>query len=180
MGITAFVDARSDDSSPEANSEVKGVEEAPPELSTGDNAPTADGANSEAVTSSSPSFSYDSGWKKRLNPKEKQLEMLHERIKRRKVERTATFRSKFCPGCLVSSRNKAISTVLPQKKCADGKTKSVRPKIYGIVLKQSEMSPTMWLVKFYNGESMYVIERFLIFEKNKMHKQIFFQHKRKR
>ena len=114
----------------------------------------------------------DSEWKDRIDPLAFERKRMEDYINKQKDRRTA-YAQKYGPGRLVSSRSPRISTNEVATGNADeGKAKSVRDKVFGIVLKGSEMDFYTWLVKFANGLSYYCNIKLLIFENHHVDYQL--------
>ena len=97
-------------------------------------------------------------WKDCLTKKD----LLNAAIKRKEDLRKKHV-AKFVADCLVSTRNKLVSSSIPKVKREDGK-RNVRPKVFGVLIKKSELDPTMWLVKFHNNKCLYCSIKVLVFE----------------
>ena len=104
-------------------------------------------------------------WKNPITKRDLRLQQLKEAIARKKrstVKRSENFR----PGRLVSCCRKKVSTSIPKGKRQDGK-RQTRKKVYGIIIKRSELNENTWLVKFTNGALWYCHFTTLVYESQK-------------
>ena len=77
----------------------------------------------------------------------------------------STYSKKWCPGSLARTRTPGVATEFTDDKGEDG-ARSVRDKVYGVVLDQSPMDQDTWLLRFYNKKIFYMHIKLLSFEKS--------------